>query len=61
MIQCYKTRTYDEDLANLKNSGGKFNRLTFSNVIVGVENIVKKLKINLDTGLTGGDFPLRTE
>lgn len=48
LVQAYKKREYDEDLKYLKDFGG-------------VDSFIEKLNTNLDTGLTGADFPERTE
>ena len=47
LVKTYKSRKYDEDLVAVENFGG-------------IEGITQKLKTNPETGLTGGDFPERS-
>lgn len=56
LVQCYKQRTYDEELVWLRKTGGTFCLLNF----LGIDNVGKKLKVNFETGLTGVDFQERT-
>lgn len=48
LIDKYKTRTFDEEITACAAHGG-------------VEGLADKLKVDIKVGLTGSDFPDRTE